>query len=280
MRLPVPPNQEFADIIKSANGKFVTLCYLARENITIDFDKCKEDLLAYSGHHGFKVLIQRLQSSDVERGRYDLLRNGFLGDALLWIDSDQTVPPDTLVRLFSHNLPIVGTIVVAKQPPHFVVSGVGDEKRGIRPILTWPNNALIEVDATGFGCCLIRREVFEAFPEGNPFLKVFCESTADHFGEDWSFCIRAKRLGFQTYVDTGIPIGHVGHYIYTIQDYQLYHDLAVEGSKETLDYEERMNPKVFRRVEQHPKMKNLIWTKNKEISKPRNRLVLMGENGR
>ncbi len=252
-----------------------------RDHTEPDYDRCVDELMHYSVQKGFRFSKPRVTCTDPERGRHLVVSKHFFGDYLLFIDSDQTFPPDTLERLAAHDVPIVAALVVAKNAPHLVVAGYGNQKEGFRSLLDWPNAALLEVDVTGFGCILIKREVFEKFPEGNAFLKIFCDVINDNLGEDWSFCIRAKELGFPIYVDTSIPIGHIGKYIYTTEDYALYKEHAVQLSKGQKFYDEAMNPKVVKRLAMHPAKSRMLWTPGTErVVAPKKDLVLMGENGR
>ncbi len=278
MKLPDQIDERLKSYIESANGKFVTLAMMYRDHTEPEYDKCVDDLMHYSVQKGFKFSKPRITCTDPERGRYLTVGKHFFGDYLLFIDTDQVFPPDTLCRLVAHDVPIVAALVTAKNPPHLVVAGYGNVKEGFRSLLDWPNNALIEVDVTGFGCVLIKREVFEKFPEGNPFRKIFCEASNDNHGEDWSFCIRAHRLGFSIYVDTSIPIGHIGKYIYTTGDYELYKEHAIANSKGQSFFDECMNPKVVKRLGMHPAKSRMLWTPESEkVIAPKKDLILMGE---
>ena len=42
------------------------------------------------------------------------------------------------------------------------------------------------------------------------------------FGEDWAFCMRAKHLGYQLYVHTGVKIGHTKAQVLDEAAYRIY----------------------------------------------------------
>lgn|SRR5574341_269474 len=284
MNLPKPPDKDFEAAIAEANGKFVTLAMMCYDHFEFHYDRCKIAMQRYSLKHGFRFWEGRWRTTDVEKGRYQVIKDQFFGDYILWIDGDQVFPPDTLIRLASHNKPIVGTMVVSKDPPHSVVTGVGNKTQGFRSLLDWTSNSLITMDesdcymVTGFGCILIKREVFEAFPDGNPFLKIFCPAVNDNLGEDWSFCVRAKELGFSTYVDTSIPVGHIGPYIYSIRDYSLYKQQCIEFQKGAKFWDEARKPQVVARLEAHEKAGSMVLQpvgNNGKLILPKNRLQLM-----
>lgn len=278
MKLPQAP-RDLQALIDKANGKFVTMGIPYYDHIEPECDVCRVDLERFSFPYGYTIMTNRKKSTLIEDGRYDIVRKGFYGDYLLWIDADQVFPPDTLMRLVAHDKPIVGTLVSTKEPPHMVVTGIGDQEYGYMSILDWPENSLIEVDVTGFGCCLIKREVLEAFPEGNPFERIKIPAFDSKMGEDWSFCVRAKEMGFPIHVDTSIPVGHKGQYIYTIGDYMLWKEHCIKNQKNMKYYKEALNPKMVSRIEPHPKMKNVLTLpENGNVVKPKNRLMLMGES--
>ena len=82
----------------------------------------------------------------------------------------------------------------------------------------YPKNEIFEVDAFGFGCVMMTmdavRTVIRRFGI-MPFMPV------GGFGEDLSFCLRAKESGLKLYCDSRIRLGHVGYRTYTDQDYEV-----------------------------------------------------------
>ena len=281
MKLPTFAGTAIQEYITSANGKLVTLATIYREHCDEEYNVCAEEMKRHSLEAGWKFFnVKKGGVSDPEEGRRQLLQTEFCGDYLLFIDSDQIFPEDTLVRLASHNVPICGTLVVGKSPPHYPVTAYGNPTDGFQPILNWPKDALIEADVTGFGCILIKREVFEAFPEGNPFRKVFSEKLDKNLGEDWSFCIRARELGFKIHVDTSLPIGHKGSYFYTVEDYiQNYQRDIIQQSMSNRFSKQATQPRVVRKLSAHPAMERVRWSPDRAERKTGG-LALMGENGK
>jgi hypothetical protein len=70
---------------------------------------------------------------------------------------------------------------------------------------TETNGELIEVFANGMGWMLVKKGVFEktVFPWFGPII-----TGLDFNGEDVAFQMRAKDVGFNSYVDTSIVLGH------------------------------------------------------------------------
>lgn len=84
---------------------------------------------------------------------------------------------------------------------------------GSEPIWNYPPDALVEVDATGAAFLLIPRNVLQTMRDafmGRTAYPYFAESERDlvGIGEDVTFCLRARGLGFKVKVDTGCRIGH------------------------------------------------------------------------
>lgn len=78
-----------------------------------------------------------------------------------------------------------------------------------------------EVDVVGMGCCLIHRKVFEAIEAdhkannkdewiwfGHDTLEK-PDGSVTHLGEDVTFCMRARKLGFKVHGTSDVIVGHV-----------------------------------------------------------------------
>jgi hypothetical protein len=72
----------------------------------------------------------------------------------------------------------------------------------------WSKPQLMEVDATGTGCLLIRTEVF--LNMDYPWFEFTKTEAGKVVGEDVGFCKKAKKAGYKIYVDTSINCGHMG----------------------------------------------------------------------
>jgi GT2 family glycosyltransferase len=128
---------------------------------------------------------------------------------LLFVDADMVFPPYALNRLLSHDLPVVGGLYFNRRPPfHPQLRRANhddwvDELGLLGVVYDYPDDALVEVDATGCGFLLIQREVLDAM-EACWFDKL------PGLSEDYSFCARARARGVKIAVDTGLKLGHIG----------------------------------------------------------------------
>ncbi len=131
----------------------------------------------------------------------------------LYIDTD-IVPNDLnfLDIMVSYDLPILGLLCTKKIPPYEPIIYKKDVPEGETLNNFWigfNRGDLVEVDATGTGCLLVKREVFENMPQ--PYFKFISSYTHDVYqSEDIYFIEAAKKLGYKTYVDTGHTCKHYG----------------------------------------------------------------------
>ena len=118
-------------------------------------------------------------------------------DALLWLDSDMTFPPDTLERLLKHGRAVVGCDYARRSPP-FDRVGTGPRGPGLRRVKT-----------LGFGVLLVRASEITGKPfkvrhDGNKWIS-----------EDESWC--SQREVWCDF-DLSSEIRHIGMAGYCLQE--------------------------------------------------------------
>jgi len=130
---------------------------------------------------------------------------------LLFMDTDQIYEKDTITKLLAHNLQVVHARVYRRYPPFDSLmyeigeDGYYTEKEG------YNDGDLVSVDACGTGCVLYNTDVFRTIPE--PWFEmVYVKSNGQigKTGEDFNFCEKLKKAGYDILVDTSIKIGHLG----------------------------------------------------------------------
>ena len=144
---------------------------------------------------------------------------------VFWLDSDMQFRPDTLVRLHKDLAEGKGDIISGlyfrRVPPYtpvvFDKLEISEEKASWSEPDTVPED-IFEVEGVGFGCVLMPTDIFIDifYKYGTAFTPL------SGFGEDLSFCWRARQLGFKIVCDPSIELGHVGHHIITRDFYNIF----------------------------------------------------------
>lgn len=154
-------------------------------------------------------LYMETDSSTIAAKRNELVRKLLEKPEFKWIlflDSDMTPPPDTIVKLLATHRDIVSALCVKRKPPYcpcvslehpvpetvLSPSGVGTT-----PLSQYGGpDPVKEVDLTGTGCLLVHRRVFESMEP--PWF----EASPEGDGEDYAFCRKARAAGFKIFCDT------------------------------------------------------------------------------
>lgn len=144
----------------------------------------------------------------------------------LWLDSDITLPHWSLVCLAEIDKPMVSGIYFQKvDPPHLPViyTKHGIPRFGVKKglhhhVLQWDDGSYFPIDACGFGCVLISREVFERIKA--PWFQI-----TEDGSEDLQFCMKARKFGFEIFADSRVLCGHIGpRGEITYEDYKKHRD--------------------------------------------------------
>ena len=150
-------------------------------------------------------------------------------DYMMWFDSDMDFQPDFMQKLFQdmeeNNLDIVGGLYFTRRAPTnpIVYEKVGywhsDENNEVTPMAVpyreYPKDQLFECEGIGFGGVLVKVDLLKRVQDkfGLPFSPIL------GFGEDLSFCARARDLGAKIYCDSRLKMGHVGLGVVTEEAY-------------------------------------------------------------
>jgi len=182
-----------------------------------------------------RIPIQTVSSilETVERGKVDLFMmsgsliydardsfakyavdNGY--DFILYADSDMIFNKEDLMRLLAHNVGICSGLYVRRDGSgenvayKKIITRRRIPFREPKLIVDDTSSGFSPVSACGFGFCLIKCSVLKCMYK-------YYKSLFEPFkgvGEDIAFCIRAKRIGFKTFIDRDVKLGHVGEKVY------------------------------------------------------------------
>jgi len=167
-----------------------------------------------------------------DNGPIDTLRNDIVKKALMagatrliMLDVDMIYHPQTITRLLSHKLPVVGGLTFRRYPPFdalmLKVKPINEHVNGYESVEEWGKNELIEVDATGAGCLMFDMEIFKKMPR--PWFRFQKqEETGSVIGEDIGFCQELKAAGYRIFVDTSIPSDHLTRIAVNEATHRLY----------------------------------------------------------
>lgn len=137
-------------------------------------------------------------------------------DYVLYVDSDMVFNADDLKRLLAHDVGICSGLYVTRQGErkNVAYSKVITRRRFPyrKPELIVDNRStgFAPVSACGFGFCLIKTSVLKCMFK---YYKSLFEPYKG-VGEDIAFCLRARRVGFKTFIDRDVKLGHIGEVVY------------------------------------------------------------------
>lgn len=183
----------------------------------------------------------RVQGHQIARQRQallDLWADDVRTDWLLWVDSDVVLTLDVLQKLWqaadATERPVVsGTYFISKENegsammPMPALFDETDGRYAYRHPL--PENALIRVDAAGFGLLLMHRSIVAPMRQRHPGQSLFgeIEAAGDAYAsEDIQFCRRLKATGIPLHAHTGAVAKHMKRYALDAAYYRLYWNAA------------------------------------------------------
>jgi len=198
------------------------------ETFTDKFMESWTNLLVYCLNSGFEVAVSAGKGASVAHVRTQLVFQGkgiatkdaavFKGEAydyMMWIDSDMVFKPEDFQRLLDADKDIISGVAAIDtkgmtatgffngfNPTQYIKGRVIDQ----HPV---DKDGLIDLDFCGFAFVLIKQGVFESMEY--PWFQPEMKEVGGHIifpSEDFSWCMRAKELGWKIYVDPKVKIGH------------------------------------------------------------------------
>lgn len=148
-------------------------------------------------------------------------------DRLLWLDSDVVFDTDMMQKLsedIDAGFEIVCGLYFKRRPPYTPVIYKECELKSFEGLLAptattfneYPKDDIFPVAGCGFGCVMMDMKAVEKIVAKNGSLLFM---PAAGFGEDLSFCMRARDAGVQIYCDSTVKLGHVGYKTYTDEEF-------------------------------------------------------------
>lgn len=171
---------------------------------------------------GFQV------GSLVYNARNELARQAIKSEAdwVLWLDSDMVFEPDLLKKMLKvceeNDIDFLTGLCFRRKPPYtptlFDRLDKMEHGASYTTIMSVPEGRF-KVGGCGFAGVLMSTDVLLSVAArfgGRMF------DPLEGFGEDVSFCWRARQCGYEIWCDSGIELGHIGSMIVTREFFEAY----------------------------------------------------------
>lgn len=170
---------------------------------------------------GYETVFQYFYGYQVEQVR-NLIADWIVKgpyDYLLAVDADVAFRPDTLKKMLAHDKDMVTGLYIQRIPGKHCIEVMKRNEFGGVSHVPWSElkgRGLVKVDSAGFGCCLIKRHVFESMEYPHFVYK----SALDHahtISEDVYFFLKAAEKGKEIWADTSILCEHIGSWTFRVE---------------------------------------------------------------
>ena len=147
-------------------------------------------------------------------------------DFILWLDSDMVFNADLMVDLMNdmEGRDMVAGVCHMRRPPYAPVlysklrQGLTPAENEHEKLYDYPEKDLFKVEGCGFGCVMMRTTVVQAVVD--KYHELFTPMPG--YGEDLSFCIRARGCGYDIWADPKVQLGHKSSTIVTKDTFEAY----------------------------------------------------------
>jgi hypothetical protein len=196
--------------------------------------RCLANMIAYSWHKGLEIhAMGMVEGMVVDWARNELANQAYHTKSIinnkhfthfLWLDADHVFNPDLACCLAKHfirkDVDGVSALYFHRDGPPMPVAYVKDDTEdeySHNQLVNVPP-ALIEVDAFGFGACMMKRAIFGVVPK--PWFTIDWKA-----GEDLAFCVKARGMGYRFFLDGAYRLGHIGcPPVVTYKDWEEYYN--------------------------------------------------------
>lgn len=198
--------------------KKILIAIPTAKNIEVDTFKSIYDLIVPDGYETYFQYFYGYNIDQVRNLIADWVVKGY--DYLFSVDSDIAFEPNTLQKLLSYDKDIVSGLYIQRKHGEHILEVYEHNGRGGMSNIPYEkikDEGLIEIAGCGFGCVLIKAEVFKSV--GYPQFEYF--DALDHrntISEDVDFCRKASNKNFKIWADTSIKCRHIGSYSFLIND--------------------------------------------------------------
>ena len=203
---------------------------IVSEKTTLGLFNLGKTLVRSNIHHGLLTLANSSLITQARSKIANFFINNTEHEYLFFLDSDIGFDPQNVLKLLSHQVPIVsGAYPMKTIPEQYCIDVCEPEQR---------RGDLLKINGNGMGFVLIHRQVFLDIAKQYPGLKYipsdyhsdtphtsaemnnsyhyFAEHKSQNgfMSEDKSFFHRASQVGYDIWLDTTIRLNHTGYHIY------------------------------------------------------------------
>lgn len=187
---------------------FLNERYIAAEVVDI-----REDISAYNAMNGIRRIRHPYARVDVARNRIakkfcEMTQHPL--STVTMLDTDHAHRPETVRRLFSYGLPVVGALAFRRGAPFDPQTYRIENDELFQPAAWSPGVA--EWDIVGAAALCIQRKVFTELEEKGhqyPWFRMMYEDGEDTLlGEDWYFGTLCMAAGIKMHADMGLVAPH------------------------------------------------------------------------
>ena len=166
----------------------ILICVPAMDMVATGF--CQSLAMLQKSGHEVSIMFQVGSLIYDSRNRLAKQALKMSADYTMWFDSDMIFEPDTMRKLLADDKDIVSGMYFRRSHPYSLVAF---DELDIENKKFKDAEVLFNV-AAKFGCWF---------------------DPINGFGEDLSFCWRARECGYEVYLDPKVSCGHVGHVVVT-----------------------------------------------------------------
>jgi FkbM family methyltransferase len=264
--------------VKKMNKKILIAIPTAK-NIEVETFKSIYDLTV---PEGYTTEFQYFYGYQIDQIRNLIADWAKQYDYLFSVDSDIVLPRDTLVKMLAADKDIISGLYIQRIPGTQTVEIYMDTPGGgctNIPYALLENRGIVEVAGCGFGCCLVKGEVFRkmSYPHFQYKSSLTMQETVS---EDVYFCKKARSLGFTVWADPSIKCDHIGSTKFSLDTLAEQNIKKVYSQdllpQDHVEYLENLNitPKTVYDIGscvQH-------WTRHAERIWPTSRIILFEAN--
>jgi GT2 family glycosyltransferase len=186
----------------------VSICLTAPHTIPARFLNYLFPLIEHTRRNGIEVRISISNHYITYHARNNCVISSSKTnpDYLFFLDVDVFASPKTIQKLIEKEKNIISGPYHMKAAP-YQPQAYKQKENDAYELMKITEKKVVEVDACGTGCLLIKKEVFEKI--GFPYF--FCVDEGKEIGEDLFFCRKAKKAGYRIYYDNTIEgVAHFG----------------------------------------------------------------------